>query len=1087
MFFNRMNFAMSGASRQDRHVKTDAELLAEVKGVQNHQMTDIGEEFGDMPEFGKVVDFCRQLSHDGGKYETYFTGFIVLTIMLAGVLVGLDTYDSLSDLPELVALDTFIVVIFASEVVIKVLSYGKRPILYFTGDEGVWNTFDFIVVVFSMPFFAELTGNKSPAIRIVSRVFRLFRVAKILHQVPALQVIVQGLVGGFKSIFYVVTLLLLIFYLYAVFGVFMFRRNDPFHFSSVPVALMTLFRVCTLENWGENMYINMFGCKQFDANIYLVQEDVEAAEWEALEPMYKCRHPHAQLTLSIIYFITFVVVSSFVMLSLFIGVITMSMQASLNDMREEVEETNRKKKLLKAEEEMEKLAVRNTAMLITQRMAQGFGGSRQKYDANNLSKEDYETSSSSSSDSEDEKSYMQHLSKKVTKSFKKVKNMIPGLSSKTIPGSQKKKKLTAKEKKQMRDMVEMKSLLMQAWSGTKISSDYHHDLDLQQEGTVDKYIRHAGIFCRNLSENAYFNNSITGVIVLTAILVGIETDYRDDNNGGVFDVLEDVVFSIFAFEVIIRFVAEDCHVKEYFRSGWNTFDFLVVALSKIPGGGLVVVLLRLVRLLRVLKLVKSLPQLAVIVNALLMGISSIGYISVIMFLTFYLFGILGVLLFGENDLFNFGQLHLALIALFKIATLDNWGDPLYINFYGCDIYPPYFIQQDKIFKCSKSIAQPGLTIAFFTCFILIGALVMITLFVGVVTTSMERAHQEQMMQLEIETRIMDLCHERSVTPTQLDIYRRVFSMLDLDGGGTIEGEELRSGLQAVNIECTDEQLEVWVKEVDVNSDGVIDLIEFVIFMTNMKKKATEEHDKKMMRKGADAFLRLRKKAQARKEADGSGNGKVAVSESAPTVVDTKVEQIRASRGSVIQKRARRRSSINILTGGLLGGLLGSSNADDEDEDDDDDDDDESVQSNASSTISSTKASSPKASKPSFLSRMGSSLGFLPRVESSDDEDNVQDASTFGTPGKEDAKSQAHDATGKKYETVDTTGQKSPSTGSDNADITEKTAELSSSTLDKNNSTTPPDDNNLEVEDQEHLDFLDDLDTLSNSKDFDKTV
>merc|ERR1719198_1297275 len=104
---------------------------------------------------------------------------------------------------------------------------------------------------------------------------------------------------------------------------------------------------------------------------------------------------------------------------------------------------------------------------------------------------------------------------------------------------------------------------------------------------------------------------------------------------------------------------------------------------------------------------------------------------------------------------------------------------------------------------------------------------------------MERAHQEQMMQLEIETRIMDLCHERSVTPTQLDIYRRVFSMLDLDGGGTIEGEELRAGLQAVNIECTDEQLEVWVKEVDVNSDGVIDLIEFVIFMTNMKKKASE--------------------------------------------------------------------------------------------------------------------------------------------------------------------------------------------------------------------------------------------------------
>ena len=131
-----------------------------------------------------------------------------------------------------------------------------------------------------------------------------------------------------------------------------------------------------------------------------------------------------------------------------------------------------------------------------------------------------------------------------------------------------------------------------------------------------------------------------------------------------------LIFAIFAVEVILRFAADDFHVKEYFKSTWNTFDFLVVALSKIPGGGAVFVLLRLVRLLRVLKLVKSLPQLSVIVTALLMGISSIGYISVIMFLTFYLFSILGVMLFKENDDFNFGSLHRALFALFKVSTLD---------------------------------------------------------------------------------------------------------------------------------------------------------------------------------------------------------------------------------------------------------------------------------------------------------------------------------------------------------------------------------------------------------------------------------
>ena len=68
---------------------------------------------------------------------------------------------------------------------------------------------------------------------------------------------------------------------------------------------------------------------------------------------------------------------------------------------------------------------------------------------------------------------------------------------------------------------------------------------------------------------------------------------------------------------------------------------------------------------------------------------------------------------------------------------------------------------------------------------------MITLFVGVVTTSMEQATEMQMMEYEIENKIRVLCHERSVTHSQLEIYRRVFAMLDLDGGGTIEGEELK--------------------------------------------------------------------------------------------------------------------------------------------------------------------------------------------------------------------------------------------------------------------------------------------------------
>ena len=43
-------------------------------------------------------------------------------------------------------------------------------------------------------------------------------------------------------------------------------------------------------------------------------------------------------------------------------------------------------------------------------------------------------------------------------------------------------------------------------------------------------------------------------------------------------------------------------------------------------------------------------------------------------------------------------------------------------------------------------------------------------------------------------------------------------------------------------------------EVDENSDGVIDLIEFIVFMTNMKKKASEDSGEKSHGEGAAAFF-----------------------------------------------------------------------------------------------------------------------------------------------------------------------------------------------------------------------------------------
>jgi hypothetical protein len=85
-------------------------------------------------------------------------------------------------------------------------------------------------------------------------------------------------------------------------------------------------------------------------------------------------------------------------------------------------------------------------------------------------------------------------------------------------------------------------------------------------------------------------------------------------------------------------------------------------------------MLRLLRLLRVLKLVKALPELRIIIEALISGFGSIFFVTIILFMFFYLYANIGLILFSGNDQTHFGNLQLALMSLFRAATMDDWTD-----------------------------------------------------------------------------------------------------------------------------------------------------------------------------------------------------------------------------------------------------------------------------------------------------------------------------------------------------------------------------------------------------------------------------
>jgi hypothetical protein len=188
-----------------------------------------------------------------------------------------------------------------------------------------------------------------------------------------------------------------------------------------------------------------------------------------------------------------------------------------------------------------------------------------------------------------------------------------------------------------------------------------------------------------LSLHPWYVRIVTLTIIAAGTVVGIQTEIARPGNDRSYPIigsLDEGILAIFLIDVVVKLVAEGLAPLHYFSDSWNCFDFTIVAacyVFKIPaieslGFGSLIAMLRLMRLLRVLKLVKALPQLRIIVEALIAGFGSISFVTVILFIFFYLYANIGMIFFAANDPAHFGNLQLALISLFRLATLDGWSD-----------------------------------------------------------------------------------------------------------------------------------------------------------------------------------------------------------------------------------------------------------------------------------------------------------------------------------------------------------------------------------------------------------------------------
>ncbi len=267
--------------------------------------------------------------------------------------------------------------------------------------------------------------------------------------------------------------------------------------------------------------------------------------------------------------------------------------------------------------------------------------------------------------------------------------------------------------------------------GVRPRFSFGPSLFILQLNSSNRYMK---TYCLKLTESTGFQIFFIGIILLAAVVVGMQTyPSMVERHGQILDFLDNLILWLFALEIVLKMIALGRNCLSFFKDGWNCFDFFIVAAGFSPFSGQSIIVMRLLRLLRVLRLIKAIPELKLLVNTLLRSIPSMGIIAVLLFLLFYIYAVMGVFMFGENDPVHFGSLHLGLLSLFRIVTLEDWTDIMYIAMYGCDNYGYGGIES----LCVNPKANPVMGWVFFVSFVMIGTFILFNMLIGVILENMQ--------------------------------------------------------------------------------------------------------------------------------------------------------------------------------------------------------------------------------------------------------------------------------------------------------------------------------------------------------------
>lgn len=232
-----------------------------------------------------------------------------------------------------------------------------------------------------------------------------------------------------------------------------------------------------------------------------------------------------------------------------------------------------------------------------------------------------------------------------------------------------------------------------------------------------------------------FEIVIAFVILVNAISLGLLTmPGISDDARATFETLDQYALYIYTAELLLRLISYGKKPWEFFRRGWNIFDFLIVALSPIFSGQVVV--LRLLRLLRLIRIFRFLPEVKVLTVSIIRSVPPLLSMSVLIFLALYIYGMAGVYLFGEQLPQSWGNISIALTTLFILLTLENF--PVYLE---------------------EAVLISPWALPFYLSYIFIVVFTVLNVLIGIVLNAMDEARSENRQKTEKLKQLGEIVHD----------------------------------------------------------------------------------------------------------------------------------------------------------------------------------------------------------------------------------------------------------------------------------------------------------------------------------------